>query len=213
MPRLLIANRGEIALRILRAADDLGWETVALHTEEEVDALHAQLATCAIGLPGTGPAPFLDAHGLVAIAREEGCTHLHPGYGLLSENAELADACAAAGVVFVGPSAVTLASFGDKTAARALALRTGLPCLEGTSGATSLEEAQAFFAELGPDAAVVVKALAGGGGRGMRVVAEETDLKRSFERCRSEARRAFGIDTVYVERFLARATSMRISSI
>lgn len=210
MPRLLIANRGEIALRILRAADDLGWETVALHTEEEVDALHAQLATRAIGLPGTGPAPFLDADGLVAIARDEGCTHLHPGYGLLSENAELADACAAAGVVFVGPSAATLASFGDKTAARALALRTGLPCLEGTSGATSLKEAQAFFAGLGPDAAVVVKALAGGGGRGMRVVAEETDLKRSFERCRSEARRAFGIDTVYVERFLARARHIEV---
>ncbi|MFP6663320.1 MAG: carboxyl transferase domain-containing protein [Deltaproteobacteria bacterium] len=210
LPRLLIANRGEIALRILRAADDLGWETVALHTEEEADALHGQLATRSIGLVGTGPAPFLDAAALVAIAQREGCTHLHPGYGLLSENAALAEACAAAGVVFVGPSAATLALFGDKAAARALALRVGVPCLEGTAGAASLTEAQAFFAGLGTDAAVIVKALAGGGGRGMRVVQEEKHLERSFERCRSEARRAFGVDTVYVERFLPRARHIEV---
>ena len=209
-PRLLIANRGEIALRILRAAEDLGWETVALHTADEPEALHLRAATRVRRLDGPGAAPYLDAAGLAAIAREEGCGYLHPGYGLLSESAELARACAAAGVVFVGPVPETLELFGDKARARALADETGVPCLPGTAGATSLEEAQAFFDALPEGAAMLIKALSGGGGRGMRVVRRERELKRAFERCRSEARRSFGNDAVYVERFLPEARHIEV---
>lgn len=211
--RLLIANRGEIALRILRAAEDLGWETVALHTEDEPAALHLRAATRVRRLEGVGAAPYLDATSLAAIAREEGCTHLHPGYGLLSESADLARACAEAGVVFVGPAPETLELFGDKARARALAQEAGVPCLSGTSGATSLEEARSFFDALPEGSAMLIKALSGGGGRGMRVVRKASALERAFERCRSEARRSFGNDAVYVERFLEQARHVEVQAV
>ncbi|MFD7299042.1 carboxyl transferase domain-containing protein [Streptomyces sp. NPDC059897] len=188
---VLVANRGEIAVRVLRAAAELGLRTVAVH--EPGDEAHLHLADEAVPLAAGG---YLDAEALVAAARGSGCTYLHPGYGFLSESAGLARRCADAGVTFVGPSADVLDLFGDKARARALAVGTGVPVLPGTEGDTTLEEARAFLAD-GP---VMVKAVGGGGGRGMRVVRDPAELDEAWERCASEARQAFGRGELYVER-------------
>ncbi|MHC5257995.1 acetyl-CoA carboxylase family protein [Streptomyces sp. UC4497] len=188
---VLVANRGEIAVRVLRAAAELGLRTVAVH--EPGDEAHLHLADEAVPLAAGG---YLDAEALVAAARRSGCTYLHPGYGFLSESAELARRCADAGLTFVGPSPEVLDLFGDKARARALAVETGVPVLPGTEGDTTLEEARAFLAE-GP---VMVKAVGGGGGRGMRVVRDAAELDEAWERCASEAQQAFGRGELYVER-------------
>ncbi|MDG1960010.1 MAG: carboxyl transferase domain-containing protein [Candidatus Binatia bacterium] len=208
--RILIANRGEIALRILRASEELGWEPVVVYTEDESESLPVARAAQAVALPGTGPAPYLDATMLAKVAADQECAFFHPGYGFLSESADLARACADAGVNFVGPTPATLETFGDKAAARALALKTGLPCLEGTSAATTLAEAEDFLAGLGSGGAVLIKAMSGGGGRGMRVVRSPAELPKAWKRCASEARRAFGVEDLYVERFLAPARHIEI---
>ncbi|MFJ9173297.1 carboxyl transferase domain-containing protein [Streptomyces sp. NPDC102360] len=191
---VLVANRGEIAVRVLRAAAELGLRTVAVH--EPGDEAHLHLADEAVPLAAGG---YLDAEPLVAAARRAGCTYLHPGYGFLSESAALARRCADAGVTFVGPSPEVLDLFGDKARARALAVETGVPVLPGTEGDTTLEEARAFLAEAagGP---VMVKAVGGGGGRGMRVVRDAAELDEAWERCASEAQQAFGRAELYVER-------------
>src|SRR6185436_13653953 len=163
-------------------------------------SLHTRLADSAVLLPGTGAAAYLDTAAIIAAAREAGCDAIHPGYGFLSENAAFASACEAAGLVFVGPRPETLSLFGDKAQARAFATAQGVPVIPGTSGPTSLEEARAFMATLGPKAAVMVKAIAGGGGRGMRPVTDAAQLADAMERCRSEAKTSFGNGDVYVER-------------
>ncbi|MGD6747124.1 carboxyl transferase domain-containing protein [Streptomyces sp. BH106] len=188
---VLVANRGEIAVRVLRAAAELGLRTVAVH--EPGDEAHLHLADEAVPLAAGG---YLDAEALVAAARRSGCTYLHPGYGFLSESAAFARRCADAGLTFVGPSPEVLDLFGDKARARALAVGTGVPVLPGTEGDTTLEEARAFLAE-GP---VMVKAVGGGGGRGMRVVRDAAELDEAWERCASEAQQAFGRGELYVER-------------
>ncbi len=210
--RLLIANRGEIAVRIARAAADSGIESVAVFAEDDADAAHVRQAARAEALAGTGAAAYLDGAGLVAAARRSGCDAIHPGYGFLSEQPAFADACTAAGLLFIGPTAEQLALFGDKTRARDLARRCGVPVLPATTGAVSLAAAGAFLAEQLADGArgVMVKAVAGGGGRGMRIVQRPDDLAEAYERCRSEARAAFGVDGVYVERWLARARHIEI---
>jgi acetyl/propionyl-CoA carboxylase alpha subunit/acetyl-CoA carboxylase carboxyltransferase component len=208
--RILIANRGEIALRILRASEELGWEAVVVYTEDESESLAVMRAAQAVALPGTGPAPYLDAAMLAKVAADHECAYFHPGYGFLSESADLAHACADAGVTFVGPSPETLATFGDKAAARVLAAATGLPCLEGTAAATTLAEAEDFLASLGAGGAILIKALSGGGGRGMRVVRSLSELPQAWKRCGSEARRAFGVDDLYVERFLSPARHIEV---
>ncbi|MBV8870741.1 MAG: carbamoyl-phosphate synthase large subunit, partial [Acetobacteraceae bacterium] len=147
---------------------------------------------------------------VVALAREAGCEAVHPGYGFLAESATLARACAAAGLVFVGPAPDTLALFGDKARARELARGCGVPVPRGTFGPTSLEEARSFLAELGPRGAVMVKALAGGGGRGMRVVSRDAGLAEAFARCRSEAEAAFGCGELYVEELVERARHIEV---
>ncbi|WP_327654638.1 acetyl-CoA carboxylase family protein [Streptomyces sp. NBC_00483] len=188
---VLVANRGEIAVRVLRAAAELGLRTVAVH--EPGDEAHLHLADEVVPLASGG---YLDAEALVAAARRSGCTYLHPGYGFLSESAAFARRCAGAGLTFVGPSPEVLDLFGDKARARALAVGTGVPVLPGTEGDTTLEEARAFLAE-GP---VMVKAVGGGGGRGMRVVRDAAELDEAWERCASEAQQAFGRSELYVER-------------
>ncbi|MFJ4715405.1 carboxyl transferase domain-containing protein [Streptomyces sp. NPDC088785] len=188
---VLVANRGEIAVRVLRAAADLGLRAVAVH--EPGDDAHVRRADEVVPLP---PGGYLDAAELVAAARRSGCGYLHPGYGFLSESADLARRCADEGVVFVGPSPRTLELFGDKARARALAVAAGVPVLPGTDGATTLEQARAFLAD-GP---VMVKAVGGGGGRGMRAVRTPDELRDAWERCRAEARQGFGGDALYVER-------------
>jgi acetyl/propionyl-CoA carboxylase alpha subunit/acetyl-CoA carboxylase carboxyltransferase component len=205
---LLVANRGEIAVRLLRAGAEAGLRTVAIHSEDDARALHVRRADDVHALAGKGARAYLDVDAVVAAATETGAGAVHPGYGFLSENAAFARACEAAGLAFVGPTPDQLELFGDKTRARALAVECGVPLLEGTSGATSLEEARAFMEQLG--APVMLKAVAGGGGRGMRAVTEVAELDAAFERCASEAEASFGSGALYVERWLPRARHVEI---
>ncbi|MHB8381644.1 MAG: carboxyl transferase domain-containing protein [Candidatus Binataceae bacterium] len=207
---LLIANRGEIAIRIIRAAAELGIGTVAIFSEDDAASLHVRRADDARALPGSGVAAYLDAEQIIAAAKDAGCDAIHPGYGFLSENAEFARRCAAAGICFVGPRPEILDLFGDKLQARALAQRCGVPVLRGTTAATSLDEAREFFASLGEGAAIMIKAIAGGGGRGMRAVHRATDIEPAFARCQSEARSAFGNGDVYVEQLMSRARHLEV---
>jgi acetyl/propionyl-CoA carboxylase alpha subunit/acetyl-CoA carboxylase carboxyltransferase component len=200
--RLLVANRGEVAIRVARAAAGLGIPTVGVFSEDDATCLHVRHVDDARPLRGRGARAYLDAEELLAVARETGCDALHPGWGFLSEQAEFARRCADAGVVFVGPRPETLALLGDKTAALALAARCGVPVPRGTAGTTSLDEARAFLGSLGAGGAVMVKAVAGGGGRGMRTAADAAELEQAFARCRSEAEAAFGNGDLYVEELL-----------
>jgi acetyl/propionyl-CoA carboxylase alpha subunit/acetyl-CoA carboxylase carboxyltransferase component len=207
--KLLIANRGEIAIRIARTAAELGIRTVAIFSEDDAMSLHVRRADEALPLRGAGAAAYLDIGQIIKIAKESGCDAIHPGYGFLSENADLARRAADAGLMFVGPSPGALDLFGDKTAARKLAASVGVPVIEGTSGATTLEEALAFFRTL-DGAPIMIKAVSGGGGRGMRAVHRQQDVAAAYERCRSEASAAFGNDAVYVERLIAVARHIEV---
>jgi acetyl/propionyl-CoA carboxylase alpha subunit/acetyl-CoA carboxylase carboxyltransferase component len=208
--KLLIANRGEIAIRIARAAADLGIATVAVHSEDDQRALHVVKADTAAALAGVGARAYLDGEQLVAIAKSHGCDAVHPGYGFLSENAAFAERCMAAGLTFVGPSPEQLALFGDKTRARALAHAEGVPIIHGISEAVALEQARAFFAELPSGSAMVIKAIGGGGGRGMRIVGTADEIDEAYRRARSEANAAFGNDAVYVEQFVGNARHVEV---
>jgi len=202
LTRLLVANRGEIAVRILRTAAAMGIESVAVYSADDDRCLHVRRADHAVALRGHGPAAYLDGAALVAVAGDHGCDAIHPGYGFLSENAAFAAACEEAGLRFVGPSADTLRVLGDKSAARGLAERCAVPVLPGTGRIDDPAAAQAFFADLGDGAAVMVKAIAGGGGRGMRAVTSAGELEAALRRCRAEALAAFGIGDIYLEKLL-----------
>ncbi|MBN8747147.1 Biotin carboxylase [Xylophilus ampelinus] len=209
--KVLIANRGEIAVRLVRALQDAGIASVAVHSRDDAQALHAQLADTAVALDATGPSAYLDIPALIAVAKAQGCDAVHPGYGFLSERADFAQACAEAGLVFIGPTPGQLALFGDKARARALAQQCDVPVMPGSAGAVTLAEAQAFFAEQAKDGAgVMVKAIGGGGGRGMRAVLRAEDLPEAHARCVSEAKAAFGVDGVYVERLMRHARHIEI---
>ncbi len=208
--RLLIANRGEIAIRIARAASDLGIGSVAVRPADDNASLHTRVADEALLLDGRGPAAYLDIAQVVGLAKGNGCDAVHPGYGFLAENPAFAAACEAAGLIFVGPTPDVLQLFGDKVAARQLAQRCGVDVLAGTSGPTDLAAATEFFQSLGEGAAVMVKALAGGGGRGMRVVDQIEGLAEALERCRSEATTAFGNGDVYLEQLLGDARHLEV---
>ncbi|MDQ0380899.1 carboxyl transferase domain-containing protein [Amycolatopsis thermophila] len=207
MPSLLVANRGEIAVRIIATAAGLGFRTVAVYPEDDADCAHVTRADHAERIPGTGPAAYLDAASIVGTARRAGCDFLHPGYGFLSESPLLARLCAAAGIRFAGPSAEALTLFGDKTSARARARELGIPVLAGTEGPADPATAEAFLAEHG---AVMVKAVAGGGGRGVLPVTDPTELPAALRRCSSEALAAFGNGSVYLEQLLPRARHIEV---
>ncbi|MEM7286185.1 MAG: carboxyl transferase domain-containing protein [Actinomycetota bacterium] len=209
LAKLLVANRGEIAVRIARTAQDAGMATVAVAPNDDVGSRHVAVADELVELAGEGPAAYLDVAAIVAAAASSGCDSIHPGYGFLAENAELADACEAAGLAFVGPTPATLRLFGDKARARAHAVSCGVPITDGTEGPTSLEEARAFMAANG-GSPVMVKAVAGGGGRGMRPVASPDELDAVWERCASEAAGAFGNSDLYVERLLGEARHIEV---
>jgi acetyl/propionyl-CoA carboxylase alpha subunit/acetyl-CoA carboxylase carboxyltransferase component len=211
--RLLIANRGEIAIRIARTAADLGIATVAVYSPDDARSLHARAADEAIGLSGSGPAAYLDGPQILRLALETGCEAIHPGYGFLSENSAFCRLCNNAGVVFVGPSPEALTLFGDKIQARALAKRVGAPVLPGSIGAATLEDAERFLESLGAGRAVMLKAVAGGGGRGIREVHAVADMAAAYERCRSEATQAFGNGEIYVEQFFPRARHVEVQII
>jgi acetyl/propionyl-CoA carboxylase alpha subunit/acetyl-CoA carboxylase carboxyltransferase component len=211
--KLLIANRGEIAIRIARAAADAGLVSVAVYSADDALSLHVRAADEAREIPGRGARAYLDIEGVIAAAKAAGCDALHPGYGFLSENADLARRCAEERIVFVGPNPSALQLFGDKVEAKALAKRCGVPIIEGTVGPTTLEEAKMFFASLGKGGAVMIKAMAGGGGRGMRIVEDASKLEEAYARCQSEAKAAFGSDGVYVERLIRKARHIEVQII
>ncbi|PKM29369.1 MAG: carbamoyl-phosphate synthase large subunit [Gammaproteobacteria bacterium HGW-Gammaproteobacteria-11] len=211
--KLLIANRGEIAIRLARAAAELDITSVAVYSEDDAASLHRHKADQAVALKGRGASAYLDANQLLRIAYEQGCDAIHPGYGFLSENAAFAAQCDDAGIRFVGPDAKVLACLGDKASARRLALQHGVPLVQGTNQPTTLEQARAFMTDLGPQAAVMLKALAGGGGRGMRAVLDPDELDQAFARCQSEAKAAFGNGELYIERLIRRARHIEVQII
>jgi len=205
---LLIANRGEIAIRICRAAAELGLRSIAVHAKDDAGAPHVSKADAAIDLGATGVAAYLDIDRVIDAARRSGCSLVHPGYGFLSERADFAQRCADAGLVFVGPSPETLAALGDKAAARALAVRCDVPLLEGTGVLEGPGAARALMQQLaGP---IMLKAVAGGGGRGIRVVRSEAELDDAYARCASEALHAFGDGRLYAEAFLDGARHIEV---
>jgi acetyl-CoA/propionyl-CoA carboxylase biotin carboxyl carrier protein len=207
--RVLVANRGEIAVRVIRACHDLGWPAVAVYDPTEADAMHVRLADAAYRLDSELPIPYLDVDALIQIARRADCQYVHPGYGFLAENAVFATACADAGLMFVGPSPEAIRTMGDKVAARSAAAAAGVPILPGTiDPVTSAKDASKWADENGYPAAL--KAAAGGGGRGFRVARSAAQISDAFASATSEAERAFGDGRLYIERYLDRPRHVEI---
>lgn len=200
--RVLIANRGEIAVRVIHACRAAGLETVQVHSIADSDSLAVRLADRSVCIGGPRPSDsYLSVDALLEAARTSGADAVHPGYGFLSENAEFAERVGQAGLVYVGPQAQIIRTMGDKAAARQCAMQAGVPVVPGSSEPVHDEtEALVIAAEVGYP--VVVKAVAGGGGRGMRVAKDEAELRTALERAASEAKVAFGNGAVYVEKFL-----------
>jgi acetyl-CoA carboxylase biotin carboxylase subunit len=201
--KVLIANRGEIALRVIRSCRELGLGTVAVHSDIDADALHTRLADEAICIGPADPSrSYLHIPAIIAAAEVTGADAVHPGYGFLSENPEFAETCAQCGLQFIGPSPEQMRQWGDKVSARALARSLGLPTLEGTELVEDLEDAVKKAQALGFP--VLLKASGGGGGRGMHVLQSQEELRSVFETARAESRAAFGSDALYFEKFLER---------
>ncbi|HEX9698105.1 MAG TPA: acetyl-CoA carboxylase biotin carboxylase subunit [Acidobacteriota bacterium] len=208
--RILVANRGEIAVRIIRACRELGIESVAVFSEVDREALHVRFADRALPI---GPAPaaesYLDIDRVLEAARRSGADALHPGYGFLSENPELARRCAAAGLTFIGPTAECMALVGDKAAARQTAVDAGVPVVPGTPDPVAdAGAARRAAADLGYP--VMLKAAAGGGGKGMRLVGSESELASAFAMAGGEARSAFGDDRIYIEKAIVQPRHVEI---
>ena len=208
--RVLVANRSEIAIRVFRACTELGIRTLGIISKEDKSALHRYKADETYPLDERlGPIEaYLDIPGIVAIARRQGADAIHPGYGFLSENPALARACAEAGIVFVGPPAEVLELMGDKTAARRKAEELGIPVVPGSSALADVESALAFANSVGYP--VIIKASFGGGGRGMRVCRNDSELRASFEQAEREARAAFGRGDVFLEKFIERPKHIEV---
>ena len=210
LKRVLVANRGEIAMRVIRAAEELGLDTVAVYSEADRDAAHVRLATEAVEI---GPPPasrsYLDADAIIGAALAAGCDAIHPGYGFLSENAVFAARCAAEGLRFVGPRPEAISLMGDKAVARETAASVGVPVVPGTAGAIgSALDATEAAATIGFP--LLIKAAAGGGGRGIRIVDRPDDLASGITAARNEARAAFGDDSVYLERYIPSARHVEV---
>jgi acetyl-CoA/propionyl-CoA carboxylase biotin carboxyl carrier protein len=208
--RVLVANRGEIAVRVIRTCRELGIRSVAVHSDADAGALHVRLADEAVRLPGVAPGEtYLDVEAVVEAARQRGCEAVHPGYGFLSERADAAEAIRAASLVWVGPSPDALRAAGDKLEARRLATDAGVTPVPGTlEPAVSPADVDAFGGRFGYP--VAIKAVAGGGGRGLRVAAGADDAPAAFEAASREALAAFGIGEVYLERYLTRPKHVEV---
>jgi acetyl-CoA carboxylase biotin carboxylase subunit len=208
--KILIANRGEIALRVLRAAKELGIPTVAVHSTADADAMHVRLADESVCI---GPPPsresYLNIHQIVAACEITGADAIHPGYGFLSENAKFAEILEAHNITFIGPRAEHIRIMGDKIEAKRTAKRLGIPVVPGSDGAISdPKEARRVAGEIGYP--VIIKASAGGGGRGMKVARNEADLEVALATARSEAGAAFGDDAVYIEKYLEKPRHIEV---
>jgi len=208
--KILIANRGEIALRVMRAAKELGISTVAVYSTADKEAMHVKLADESVCI---GPPPARDSYlnipALMAACEITGADAVHPGYGFLSENARFADILTEHGLVFIGPKAEHIRLMGDKIEAKRTATRLGIPCVPGSEGAVSAE-AEALRIARGIGYPVLVKAAAGGGGRGMKVARSEADLIDAIATAKSEAKAAFGDDAVYLEKYLQKPRHIEI---
>ncbi len=210
--RVLVANRGEIAVRVIRALHELGVEAVAVYSTADEHALHVRLADRAVRVgPPAAADSYLSIPALVAAADTTGCEAVHPGYGFLSENADFVRACEEHDLVFIGPSAEVMERTGDKARAKAEMRAAGVPLVPGTEGAATLEAARAAAEELGFP--VLLKAAAGGGGRGMRRVESAGELANLYERASGEAQAAFGDGTLYVEKVVTPARHVEIQVI
>ena len=201
--KVLIANRGEIALRVIRACRELGIETVAVYSEADSESLHVRFADDDVCIgPPPGRLSYLRIPGIIAAAEITGADAIHPGYGFLSESAEFAEACTESNIAFIGPTAKQIRLMGDKAAARALAIELDVPVVPGSPGAIdSVDEATEIAREIGFP--VIIKAAAGGGGKGMRVADDADAFADAFQLARNEALAAFGNAEVYVEKYLA----------
>ncbi|WP_111215753.1 acetyl-CoA carboxylase biotin carboxylase subunit [Rhizobium tumorigenes] len=210
LKKLLIANRGEIAVRVIRAAKDLGIATVAVYSTADADALHVQLADEAVNIgPPAAKKSYLNIEALLAAARDTGCDSIHPGYGFLAENAEFSDAVTAAGLVFVGPSGNAIRLMGDKVSARLAASAAGVPVVPGSVGRVeSIEAARDVLAETGFP--VMIKAAAGGGGRGIRIANSSTEFEQAYPQAQAEALAAFGDGGLYMEKVIGRARHIEV---
>lgn len=201
--KILIANRGEIALRIHRACHEMGIRTIAIHSTADADAMHVRLADEAICVgPPAASESYLNIPAIISAAEIANADAIHPGYGFLSENAKFAEIVDEHGIAFIGPKAEHIRIMGDKVAAKRTAQSLGLPLVPGSDGPiTSSEDARTVAASIGYP--VLIKAASGGGGRGMKVVRDETELEAQLSQARSEAKAAFGDDTVYLEKYLS----------
>jgi acetyl-CoA carboxylase biotin carboxylase subunit len=208
--KILIANRGEIALRVVRAAREMGVKSVAVHSTADADAMHVRMADEAICI---GPPPSSDSYlsmaAVLSAAEITGAEAIHPGYGFLSENANFVQAVEDHGIKFIGPSAEHIRMMGDKITAKDTMQKLGVPCVPGSAGGVAhLETAQAIAADIGYP--VIIKATAGGGGRGMKLARSEADLENAFRTARSEAKAAFGNDEVYLEKYLGKPRHIEV---
>ncbi|HZJ92603.1 MAG TPA: acetyl-CoA carboxylase biotin carboxylase subunit [Thiopseudomonas sp.] len=211
LDKVLIANRGEIALRILRACKELGIKTVAVHSTADRDLMHLSLAdeTVCIG-PAPGTQSYLNIPAIIAAAEVTGATAIHPGYGFLAEDANFAEQVENSGFTFVGPSAAVIRMMGDKVAAKEAMIAAGVPVVPGSDGALPKDEEQALAIAREVGYPVIIKAAGGGGGRGMRVVQKEEDLIRFAELTRNEAAQIFGNPVVYLEKYLGNPRHVEI---
>jgi acetyl-CoA carboxylase, biotin carboxylase subunit len=208
--KILIANRGEIAVRIIRACREMGIGTVAVYSDVDRAALHVRKADEAYHIgPAASAESYLNIAKLLDVAKRSGAEAVHPGYGFLSERSEFARACAAAGLKFIGPTPEAMDLMGSKTRARQAILAAGVPTVPGsTRGLASVEEARVIASEMGYP--IMLKAAAGGGGKGMRLVRSEEELDSAMSAAQSEALRAFGDAEVYIEKFLERPRHVEI---
>ena len=212
-PTILIANRGEVAVRIAATLADLGMRVVMVHSADDAGALHTRVGDASVALTGTGPAAYLNGAAIIAAARAHAAIAIHPGYGFLSENAGFARDCAAAGLVFIGADPATLDRFGDKAAARAHATACGVAVPAGLAAGASAAQIVALLASLGAAGKVAIKAVAGGGGRGIRIIGADDDVPAALSLCSAEAQAAFGDGRVYAEAFVASARHIEVQAI
>ncbi len=208
--KVLVANRGEIALRVIRACRELGVGTVAVYSEADRESLHVRFADDDVCIgPPQGRLSYLKIPNLIAAAEVTGADAIHPGYGFLAENAEFADTCRASNIAFIGPTGDQIRAMGDKASARRLAKEAGVPTVPGSPGVMAdVEEAQVVAGEIGYP--VIIKATAGGGGKGMRIANDAEQFAQLFSLAQNEALSAFGNGDVYVEKFLARPRHVEI---
>ena len=202
MKKVLIANRGEIAVRIIRSCQELGLQTVAVYAKSDFDSLHVKLADESVCVGGNASTEsYLNKNNVLSAAIASGCDYLHPGYGFLSENADFASRVEDCAITWVGPKSETIEMMGDKAQARKVAKESGVPIIEGSDGdVQSLEDAIYWASKIGYP--IMIKAVSGGGGRGMRICRNEKDLKRAFEQTQLEASTSFGDERLYMERFI-----------